>query len=92
MSVKVGARSFLHSFTPSLLSSLLPSFTPSFLPSLLHSSFLTHLNGLSRTGHVHAVGQVGPLGPGVLGLLAEHLVSLVPDVAWDIVGLSVLSE
>mmetsp|Transcript_7158 Transcript_7158/g.25944 ORF Transcript_7158/g.25944 Transcript_7158/m.25944 type:complete len:411 (-) Transcript_7158:345-1577(-) len=45
------------------------------------------LDGLPGSGHVHRVGQVGPVHLWVRGLLLEDLVGPVPDDARDVVVL-----
>mmetsp|Transcript_21426 Transcript_21426/g.36564 ORF Transcript_21426/g.36564 Transcript_21426/m.36564 type:complete len:204 (-) Transcript_21426:12-623(-) len=43
------------------------------------------LDGLTRAGHVHGVGEVGPAQAGVVHLGLEHFVGLVTDGAWDVI-------
>ena len=40
------------------------------------------LDGLTRTRHVHGVGQVGPEGARILGLFLQHLVRLVANSSY----------
>mmetsp|Transcript_37207 Transcript_37207/g.51638 ORF Transcript_37207/g.51638 Transcript_37207/m.51638 type:complete len:266 (+) Transcript_37207:435-1232(+) len=46
------------------------------------------LNGLTRSSHVHGVGQVSPADGVVVELLLQHLVSPEAGDAWDVVILS----